>query len=356
MSFIPRNNKKRNVSLILIISFGKNKTLNVMSRIITKDDFSDVYIKFKERGFEFLLSKLNIKSLERTKSAFDNTTSNMASNWWIIPKVRERWNLKMTGNPDVDYKKYYVQKYTNENDSLKLLSLGSGTCSNELEFASYPQFEEVVCVDISRSRLDNAAETAKKRNLNNMQFLCEDVYKYPFPEEYFDIILFNSSLHHFNNINHFIPTYIDKALKKNGRIIINEYVGADRLQFSKEDICAINKAIKLIDDPYRVKSRTNIIKKSFSGHGIIRMLMSDPSECIDSSSILPTLHKHYKVVEERPYGGNILQSALKDIAHHFIDAEEDDRKMQILNALFEFEDDYLLTRTSSFVFGIYEKE
>ena len=82
------------------------------------------------------------------------------------------------------------------------------------------------------------------------------------------------------------------------------------------------------------------------------MILADPSECIDSSSILPTIHTHFKTIDERPYGGNILMHVLKDISHHF--TELNSEKNQILDSLFKFENEYLKDKSSDFVFGIYQ--
>ena len=84
------------------------------------------------------------------------------------------------------------------------------------------------------------------------------------------------------------------------------------------------------------------------------MRIADPSECIDSSSILPTLRGYLNPLVEKAYGGNILMHALKDIAHHFIDERiETD---EVLERLFEFEDRYLKDNESDFWFGVYEKK
>jgi len=82
------------------------------------------------------------------------------------------------------------------------------------------------------------------------------------------------------------------------------------------------------------------------------MIMADPSECVDSSSIMPSIHKHYKVVLEKPYGGNLLMSALRDISHHFFNLDKE--KKEVLEKVFLFEDNYLLSNSSDFVFGIYQ--
>lgn len=61
-------------------------------RIITREDFLGIYIKFHQRGLHFLLSKLNLNSHHRTKSAF-NDDNLICPHFWIVPQVRKRWNF-----------------------------------------------------------------------------------------------------------------------------------------------------------------------------------------------------------------------------------------------------------------------
>lgn len=321
-------------------------------RIITRDDIIDTYSKVVQRGSHFFFSKMTLNKSSRTKSAF-NKTAVSSSNWWMIPMVKERWDRMITGNPATNYRQYLGEEFYKNAKGLKLLSLGSGSCGHELELAKYPQFEEIVCIDMAENRLKEAEVTANKENLSNLKFICTDLKNYDFPIEYYDIVLFNSSLHHFENVDELLEKRIKPCLKPKGHLIINEFVGPTRLQFPKEQIAAINQAIKLIDHPYRKRYKTNRLKNKYYGSGIIRMIIADPSECIDSESIIPAIHKHFDIVKERAYGGNILMSTLKDIAHHFM--ELDARKKEILLDLFKFEDAYLESNSSDFIFGIYKK-
>ena len=143
-----------------------------------------------------------------------------------------------------------------------------------------------------------------------------------------------------------------QILKPNGLLIINEYVGPSRLQFPKHQIKAINKALMLIPKPYRKRYKLNIYKNKIYGPGWLRMLLADPSECIDSEHIMPSIHQNYDTVYEAKYGGNILQLVLKDISHHFMDLNEE--KKATLKRLFSFEDGYLKNHKSDFIFGIYK--
>ena len=83
------------------------------------------------------------------------------------------------------------------------------------------------------------------------------------------------------------------------------------------------------------------------------MIVADPSECIESETILSNIHKKFYPIIEQPIGGNILMNVLKDISHNFIPL--DDEKKKILEKLFDFEDKYLEQNTSDFIFGVYKK-
>ncbi len=159
-------------------------------------------------------------------------------------------------------------------------------------------------------------------------------------------------MHHFRHIEALLANQIKPLLKNDGFLIIDEFVGPTRLQFPKHQIKAINEAFQLIPKPFRKRYKLNLYKNKVYGPGLARMILADPSECVDSVSIIPAIHKHYSTVYEVSYGGNILTLTLKDIAHHFI--ELNDEKEKILNQLFDFEDKYLKNQPSDHIFGIYK--
>ena len=291
-----------------------------MKRYLTLDDLIDVLYKFKQRGVRFILSKVNIYGVKRTENTF-NQLNYKSADWWIIPEVKERWNLMITGSKNLDYKKYLVENHLQNSKGLRLISLGSGKSHHEIELAKYSNFEEIVCVDIAENRMLEAEARSNKLNLKNIKFVCADFNDYSIPKEYFDIVFFNASLHHFDNIERFVETTIKNSLKTNGLLVINEFVGATRLQFPKHQITKINEALKIIPKEYKIRYKSNLLKSRYYGSGILRMILADPSECIDSASILPSIRSNFHTVIEKPYGGNILMSVLKDISHHFVNLD-----------------------------------
>jgi len=323
-------------------------------RIVTIEDFRDIYFKTKQRGYDFILTKLSFSGKLRTKNTF-NQNNITISEWYTIPKVKERWNKLITGDENTSFEDFLMQKMLAEKSNLRLLSLGSGVCGRELKFSSYPNFSEIICVDFAQNRLNEAKEVAKEKNLNNIHFACSDIDTYLRNQtDSFDIVFFHASLHHFKNVNHLIQNQIFGILKTGGNLIVsNEYVRNNRMQYPSKQIKAINQALKLIPEKYRKIYGTNITKKSFRGLGLLRMIMADPSECVDTENILPAVHGSFKTVMEKPMGGNILLGALKNISHHFVTLDAE--KEQALNALFAFEDNYIKENPSDWIFGVYEK-
>ena len=320
-------------------------------RIITQEDFSDIYIKFLQRGLPFLLSKLNPNSFKRTQSAF-NDHSLTSSSFWIIPEVRKRWNKLITENEDQPYENYISEKYFQYRSKVKILALGSGICSHEILLAELNPNCEIECYDFSDELLLKAKSVAEEKKLKNISFHAENILKYDFEQKKYDAVFFHAALHHFDHIPEFLNQLVIKNLCPQGLLIINEFVGANRLQYSKIQLHFINKAIALIPMEYRKIFKTNIYKKRFSGSGVLRMVVADPSECVDSQSIIPAIHHKFDVVEEKFYGNNILQSALKDIAHHFVELTPSKKK--VLQEIFDLEDEFLQKHPSDFVFGIYQ--
>lgn len=321
-------------------------------RLVTIEDFKDIFIKLQQRGSEFLLSKLNFNAGKRTKSAFNETDINN-SNFWIIPAVRKRWNNLITGNPDTGYEEYLAEKFLRNKGNIKILALGTGVRSHEIKLAECLPDAEIHCYDFSEILLKQAELNAKKLDLNNIYFHAADVLQYKFNPDYYGAVFFHASLHHFDNIPQFLDDVVIKSLRPDGMLIINEYVGNNRLQYSEEQITYINKAIQLIPRKYRKIYKTNLYKNYYYGSGVWRMKIADSSECVDSISILPAIHEKFNIFLEKSYGNNLLQSTFKDISHHFVNLNEE--KREIINKIFNLEDEFLKTHSSDFVFGIYEK-
>jgi SAM-dependent methyltransferase len=313
------------------------------------DDIEELYIKLRQRGAKFLFSKVNTDAQSRTTSAFDLAFEH--ANWWIIPALKKRFNSKITGNPDITYEQYICEQYFAQKKVL-IISPGCGSGSHEIAFASFNSNLKIRGYDIAKPLIAYANRQAKARNLvHQCEFLADDITKVHFPPLSVDCFLFHSSLHHFYNIEALLIENILPALKADGIIIIHEYVGANRLQVTTNQIAICNTILNtIIPKAQRKILGTHMTKTHCYRQGLWRMIISDPSECVDAESILPTLRKHMREEEYVPLGGNIAMPVLKHIAHHFVNENQD-----ILQQIFHLEDQYLQEHLSDYAFGVYRK-
>lgn len=325
-----------------------------MKTIISIGDFIDIYFKIRSLGSNKFLSRLIPSSnKKRITKAWNAACGNSQSNWWAVPHIQSRWNFLITGDGNTDYSAYIIEKYLKEKNNIKLLSPGCGTGSKELKFAEFDNFKSIEAFDISSERIKVAKKNAESLGLKNIRYKIADVQSFKFEKDYYDIIVFDSFLHHIKNIDDILIKVYD-SLRGDGILVINEYVGPNRFQWSKEQLDISNTALGKIPHLFRKRADSNKIKRKNYRPGLLRMIISDPSEAVNSENILQKIRMKFKVLEEKPYGGNILHLTLKDISHNFI--IESDECKKLLDALFKIEDEFLQRiKESDFIFGIYSK-
>lgn len=318
---------------------------------ITRDDFVELGAKIKQRGWSYILSKVNPSAVKRVRSTFGASSVNHA-NWWLIPNIRKRWNQKITADPNLRYEDYVIQKYLAGRENLRMLSLGCGIGSHERHFAAHGPFSSVIGLDLAKNLIDEANKLAREQNLTNCRFEVANVNTLR-PEDYScDVLLFHSSLHHFTNLPKLLADKVPDLLTSDGLLVVNDYWGPNRLQWTQDQKEWINSWLEKMPENIRLRYRSDAVKKKVSGPGLLRMLLSDPSEAAESELIKPLLRKHYVTIEEKEVGGNLLMPLLKDIAHHFV--EPGDEAHFWLDKLFAAEDEMLKEMESILFFGVYK--
>lgn len=234
-----------------------------------------------------------------------------------------------------------------------MLSPGCGTGGKELKFANLKINIFIEAFDISPHRISIAKQNAKELGLKNINYSVSDVSYFNYGIRKYDLVLSDSFLHHVKDLDEVINK-IYECLKKDGILIINEYVGPARFQWHEEQLKTANEALAVLPESFRKRLKSNRVKTKIYRPGLLRMILSDPSEAVCSENILSSVRKRFKVVEEKPYGGNILHLTLKDISHNFIN--ENKECTMLLNKLFAIEDEFLSRGNSGdFMFGVYSK-
>jgi ubiquinone/menaquinone biosynthesis C-methylase UbiE len=323
--------------------------------IISVGDFVDIYYKLLSSGagrtFYRLLPSSNKK---RTKKTWDSLNRILPTNWWSVPLVQNRWNKLITGNEEEEYPNYLVRKYLSEKRGLKLLSPGCGTGTKELKFANFKNFSSIEAFDLSPQRVEFANEAAKNKGVENINYSVSDAESFDYNENKYDVILFDSFLHHIKDLDD-VLNKVYKSLKLDGLLVINEYVGPSRFQWSSEQLKLANEVLNDLPASLRKRWHNNKIKSKIYKPGLLRMILADPSEAVNSDLILSKIHDRFKVLEEKPLGGNILHLTLKDISQNF--TSENEECVKWIQRLFQIEDEFLVKgNKTDFVFGVYSKQ
>lgn len=319
---------------------------------LTAGDFIDLLYKIKQKRLRGITSRMSFSPAKRALGKWDTVIA--GSDFWIIPEVRLRWNEKCTGDPALGYEDYVVQKYLRDASGLRMLSAGCGTGARERAFAKHHQFSLIEGIDQAPAKIAEARQKAAEEGFDNIIYHAADLRSFDLEKKAYDLILFNSSLHHLDRLRTLIPMTILPALKDDGLLVIFEYVGPRRLQWAKEQLEYANNVLRGLPEEYRLKSDGKSVKRRIYRPGWIRMYLNDPSEACESDLILPVIHRYMTVIEEKTAGWDILHCLLKDISHNFLG--KDEKTQSLLDRLFVMEDRYLeQTGRSDAVFGVYRK-
>lgn len=326
-----------------------------MSTYISIGDFIDILYKVRVRGFQYFRSKFKTGSSSRVKATWDANT-NESSNWWQILAIKDRWNESITGEKGVEYEEFVYQNYLKDLKDCRVLSIGCGVGSHIRKIAAYPNIAQAEGLDLSAKRIEDANRLAGEAGLNNTVFTSTDIFDNRPGHGMYDLILFHSSLHHFSQLDELIGQIVLNALKPEGILVIHEFVGPNRLQWTRDQLRFTNHLLKMLPRDFRRKAVTRSVKRKAYRPGIWRMLLSDPSEAVRSQDQLPTIGKYFDTVYFRSLGGNILHLLLKDIALNF--HPDHPESIKILNRMIQKEDEFLKQEgiQPDFIFGIYWKK
>lgn len=319
-------------------------------------DFIRIVEKIRQGELTKILSRfIPQKESSKIAKAWRHNES-PPKNWWDIPQVLERWNYLVTGNTSLSIYEYTAHKYLYNEKELAAFSLCSGTGHNEICWASTKAFSKIEGFDISPERVAAANESAQKLNLSSiLGFRVDDAANLNLRPEFYDVIIADGALHHLTPLEEIIKN-LKNALKKNGLFILKDFVGPTRFQWTDEQLNSVNKLLNELPSKYKHRLKSNSIKNKHYRPSKLSMILSDPSEAVESSNILNTLGNYFELIEIKPMGGTILQLLFNDIAHNFINNEEETLKW--IKFCFDFEDGLLKANKikSDFVYAVYKND
>jgi SAM-dependent methyltransferase len=122
------------------------------------------------------------------------------------------------------------------------------------------------------------------------------------PRRAYDAVVFHESLHHVSSVEKLLDR-VRLSLKPGGLLFLDEWTGPSRTEWDERRMS-------------RVRPHFNAIAASWRKwpECLPPISVDDPSEAIRSSAILPTVHRLFSTILERPYGGHIVSLLLPQVA------------------------------------------
>lgn len=216
--------------------------------------------------------------------------------WMGHPKVRERINRRVTGDPAV-WPTGWLLDFLGERAPLpRAASIGSGTGALERDLVRRGLVRHVVGIEMSPTCVSEAQRLSAAEGMSDrIEYHVADARTWLESAAGFDAIFFHGSLHHFDRIPELLAA-VERALAPQGILYLDEYVGPAAGEWGLRHILLWNVVYRLLV-PARLR-RAHLVRPPRN--------RDDPTESIASSSILPAVEKRFRVVRRRDYGGNLL--------------------------------------------------
>ena len=309
------------------------RTHLMLGNLVNRHDFIALRSKIARDGWRSAARRLRLNARQRVEETWADADDAM-DQWWAVDAVRRRWQRMVTGRDDEPLVRY-LSTHLAPRTSLRGLSLGCGTGWSLGEWLATGRFADIDACDLSPARIAAARRAVADAGVADVvRFSVADVHALALPEHGYDVVIAEQVLHHLAPVR-LVLERLYRTLAPDGLLVIDEYVGPNRNQWTPRQLEAANALLSIMPARYRATQdgglKTSVIRASR-----LRMILRDPSEAVESERILPVVHELFEVVDERGYGGALLHPLLSRIAHNF--AETDPDAQALLDLCFRAED------------------
>jgi 2-polyprenyl-3-methyl-5-hydroxy-6-metoxy-1,4-benzoquinol methylase len=288
----------------------------VLGNLINRYDAVRLYRKLRRGHLSQIADKLRTPERQRVVDAWSAPGAGAdLVQWDHIPAVRRRWHT--FGGLETGFAEHVTRRWLSGRSGLRVLSLGCGSGHQELEWAQLAVFAQITGVDISPDQIERATRNAKEAGLDDtLSFRVADVRAaLREADGQYDVILALDSLHHFSHLEE-VMRLTARALGPGGLLIMDEYVGPSRFQWTSAQMRAANALLGALPEGHRTQLDGQVKRRAVRPSRL-SMRLDDPSEAVESTGLMPAVQRYFAILEEHPYGG-ILHLALHGIAHNFL--------------------------------------
>jgi SAM-dependent methyltransferase len=260
-------------------------------------------------------------------AAFTHTLADVS--WMASTAVLMHLNARATGDAARDWLSSWAHRWF-PGHNLRVLVLGCGEGWLERAVASWPFVASIDALDLAPEAIERARAQAPPR----VSYRVFDLNRDTLDENAYDVVVAHMILHHVENLEHAFAQ-IERTMKRDATLIVNEYAGPKRFQFSDDVLARINLLLQCL--PSRLR-RSALEAKTYERKErppLQLMIDLDPSEAVRSDELLPMLASRFDLVERKRIGGTLLQHLLYDIVQNFRFGAPKERAMIELLCMYE---------------------
>ena len=250
--------------------------------------------------------------------------------WAEYPLIQRYISSRVSGDEEADWLEWAAKACFPEPVKLGL-SLGCGSGYLERRILDMGIARRMEGIDLSEEALGLARKATRNKRITYRRL---DLNRDRLEPGRYDFVVSAALLHHITNLEHCLAQ-VHRSLKDRGFLIMYEFVGPDRFQWTDEQIELINRAYSALPERYTFNHLTGMVHPEIERRPLHYMIEADPSEAVRSSEILEILSWFFETVEVRMVGGTLLHPLLEGIAGNFDEASHKDRAL--MNVLIDVE-------------------
>ena len=249
--------------------------------------------------------------------------------WWQSPAVVRHLNKKLCGQELDGFAAGLRKWYESESNSQVLergVSVGCGTGGKELQFLKEGLVKHFDLYEISEVRVAQGHKIFEQAKLHDqVNFFLEDAFIDRTPNRY-DLVHWDNSLHHMFDVYDAIE-WSKTVLKPGGWLIIHDFIGASRFQFSERCYDFARRAREALPHKYLESgySPGTFLPTSLPKVNKDVLIAKDPTEAADSERIVDAVSKHFPNGTWKMLGGAVYHLGLTGLHWNFIRFEDHSR-------------------------------
>jgi SAM-dependent methyltransferase len=276
--------------------------------------------------------------------AWEREENSHRVNWWSSAMCRAYYNAAVCGelvSGTSEGCRVVLRRALNGRELDRAISVGCGTGIKELAILEDGLVRSFDLWEISNTVADEGRRNAAASGLENrVAYHVGDAFAETQAGGY-DLVTWDHSLHHMSDVDAAVAWSV-KALRPGGFVMINDYIGPNRLQFLRTETDRANAFLARAGVARRIP-RSTVVSK-------LRQWWRDPSEAPQSESIAEAVARHMPGADLASIGGAML-NMLGPVIVPFAKDEDD----PVLRAFLDEDAKFKAEGYSHFAFALWRK-